>query len=666
MDEEIKIRFKNIFYCEENENFIPLFKENSKGEIIKLYQEIYNSNNPELILKIYNFLFEIMLKCYDIAIILIKSESLIIEKNISIIELLIESYIKFPNNEKLKEKIFEILKFFIDNFSIDSKHYFYLFKNITNNNKNPSKETFINYIDILKIFYPKIENEKGKNIINNEKYFFFYNIFESGLKIDKKIEIKNGFAFKFWFYIEKYHKNENSNLINVKNRENIYKLNLTNNKINIILNEKIKEGLSYEIKENEWNCIIFGISKTKWNHSIIFSYKLENNIHETIIKSNPINNTNLSLDSVILFENFIGRVSSILFYNVNENSVVDYFNDNEFKQVNKKNLNSLLNNKFFALFSPQTLDYERMEIIDPINHYKAFYLKKSNFLLNYYHKLQKKIKNIYNYFEIKMFYPLLDLIYEKYNNKEGVILFNKLFEIISEKIEENLDLKNDDFFRIFSCYLYNYNECFFEENILLNDFLYKLIATITISETKIHMSKDFLINLMFNCKIMSKFSEKLQIKFWDLIFGKMRSFLFQNNDICNNNQSKDKEFKIFFTLDYLKSFFIHEFEKNKEMTEDRNIIKVIKLIFSNKRNDIEKENKEKLFFFKFLLNEKINFQKVEFMVNLFNDYFRGREKWVKEREESIIKYFIMKDFIVDLFLIFTIYPISIKEIIIQI
>ena len=157
-----------------------------------------------------------MLKCYDIAIILLKSESLIIEKNISIIELLIESYIKFPNNEKLKEKIFEILKFFIDNFSIDSKHYFYLFKNITNNNKNPSKETFINYIDILKIFYPKIENEKGKNIINNEKYFFFYNIFESGLKIDKKIEIKNGFAFKFWFYIEKYHKNENSNLINVK------------------------------------------------------------------------------------------------------------------------------------------------------------------------------------------------------------------------------------------------------------------------------------------------------------------------------------------------------------------------------------------------------------------------------------------------------------------
>ena len=175
MDEDIKIRFKKIFYSEENENenFIPLFKENSKDEILKLYQEIFNSNNSELILKIYNFLYEIMLKCYDIAIILIKSESLIIEKNISIIELLIESYLKFPNNENLKDKIYEILHFFIDNFSIDTKHYFYLFKSITNNDKNPSKETFNNYLDILKVFYPKIEKEKETNPINHEKYFFF-------------------------------------------------------------------------------------------------------------------------------------------------------------------------------------------------------------------------------------------------------------------------------------------------------------------------------------------------------------------------------------------------------------------------------------------------------------------------------------------------------------
>ena len=41
--EEIKDRFDKIFYKDENENFIPLFKENCKDEIINLFQEILES-----------------------------------------------------------------------------------------------------------------------------------------------------------------------------------------------------------------------------------------------------------------------------------------------------------------------------------------------------------------------------------------------------------------------------------------------------------------------------------------------------------------------------------------------------------------------------------------------------------------------------------------------
>ena len=44
-----------------------------------------------------------------------------------------------------------------------------------------------------------------------------------------------------------------------------------------------------------------------------------------------------------------------------------------------------------------------------------------------------------------MFYPLLDLIYEKYNNDEGVSLFNRIFEIISYKIDENLEVTKNIF-----------------------------------------------------------------------------------------------------------------------------------------------------------------------------------------------------------------------------
>ena len=674
MDEDINIKFKNIFYFDEKETYIPLFKENSKEEIIKLFQEIYDSKEQELILKILNFIYEMILKCYDIAIILVKSPSLTIENNISFIELLIEIYMKFSSeNNQLKEKILEILKFLIENIPIDIKHYIYIFKSIINKDKNASKETFNKYIDILKTFYPKIDKLHQKE--KKEKYFFFYNTLESGIQLNEKIDLKQGFAFKFWFYIEKYHKNENSNLIKLVIGDNIIKLNLTEKKINIIINEEIKEGLSYEIKEEKWNCIIFGITKTKWENLIIFSYKLETNINNTIIKSNPIELNKFTLDSVILFENFIGRVSSILFYNVDEYSIIDYFQDNNLQQIDKNILKNKLNPNLFALFSPQTLDYEKMEIEDPINHYKAFYVKNHNFYLNYVHKLQKKINNIYNYFGIEMFYPLLDLIYEKYNNDEGVSLFNRIFEIISYKIDENLEITKNNFFSILTCYLNNYKKCFFEDNCILNDFLYRIIpffTSVNPDNPFKHLGKisnEFLTNILFNCQIMSKFSEKQQVKFWDFIQGKLLTFKdekeanINNNNMINNSNNK---FEKYFNLDYLKTFFIHEFKKDFDINDDRNIIKVIKILFENENNINEKSNKDKLFFFRFLLNPKINFQKVEFMVNLFNDYIRGIEKFPKGKEKDIIKYFIQENFICDLFLIFTRYSIEIKELVIQI
>ena len=168
---------------------------------------------------------------------------------------------------------------------------------------------------------------------------------------------------------------------------------------------------------------------------------------------------------------------------------------------------------------------------------------------------------------------------------------------------------------------------------------------------------------------MSKFSEKQQVKFWDFIQGKLLTFKdekeanINNNNMINNSNNK---FEKYFNLDYLKTFFIHEFKKDFDINDDRNIIKVIKILFENENNINEKSNKDKLFFFRFLLNPKINFQKVEFMVNLFNDYIRGIEKFPKGKEKDIIKYFIQENFICDLFLIFTRYSIEIKELVIQI
>ena len=73
-------------------------------------------------------------------------------------------------------------------------------------------------------------------------------------------------------------------------------------------------------------------------------------------------------------------------------------------------------------------------------------------------------------------------------------------------------------------------------------------------------------------------------------------------NIINNNKENEKNFKNFFNLDYLKSFFVHEFEKDYEMNEDRNIIKVINFIFNYELYNIYKSNKNKILYLKYLLN----------------------------------------------------------------
>ena len=108
--EESNNKFKEIFYTDEEGNSYPLFKENCQNKIIDLLNELLNSEEPNLILKDINFIFDLIIKCHDIAIILINSPCLKIQKEISFIELLFEIYIKFPNENDLRNKIIEIIK----------------------------------------------------------------------------------------------------------------------------------------------------------------------------------------------------------------------------------------------------------------------------------------------------------------------------------------------------------------------------------------------------------------------------------------------------------------------------------------------------------------------------------------------------------------------------
>ena len=656
--DQIKNRFDNIFYKDENNNFIPLFKENCKDEIINLFKEILESQDANSILEKINFIFDMINKCIDIAIILVSSPSLKIKHEIGFIELLCDIYIKFPSENELKNKIIEILIFLINNITINPNLYYYVLRSIVNKNKNPSIDTFNHYIDILEILYPKIDRKAEKK---KEKYFFFYNKSESGIQIISKILIKNGFAFKFWFYLEKYHKNEKSNLININTGEDTYKLNLNGNNVDILINDEIQDGLNFAINYEEWNNIVFGITKTHFGNKILFSYKLEKEKKKTKIKAIPVEMESLYLDSIIFFQNFIGRISSIILYNDNKNNVIDYFEDINFIQPNKDTFNKDFNKIIFSCFSPQTLDIERMEIEDPINHHQAIFLLSNDFHLNYVHIIQKKIKNIYNYSGINVFFPIFDFINENYNNNDGVNLFNRIFKIIIIKINEINEYERNEFFQIFSCFLKNYNRCFLENNEILNNFLFDNINKFSIMTIKPNKKSPFLNDLFFNWKIMIKFSEKEQSKFWDYILNVLNEFY-----MVEQNKKKFVYLEKFLDLNYLQPFFIHEFKKKFELTNDMNFIFVLRLILENDKPQKFDNNKDKIFFFRFLLNPEIEFQKVEFTLILFYKYINEEVKFPSGQQKSIITYFINQNFITDLLLFYARYPINIKEIIIKI
>ena len=656
--EESNNKFNEIFYTDEEGNYYPLFKENCQNKIIDLLNELLNSEESNLILNDINFIYDLIKKCNDIAIILINSPSLKIQKDISFIELLFDIYIKFPNENDLRDKIIEIINYLINNITIEGNTYIFIFRSIINKNKNPTIETFNSYINILKILYPHKNDNKRKK----EKYFYFYNISESGIQVNQKIIIKNGFAFKFWFFIEKYHNNINANLIKINIGENIYKLNLQGNTINIVFNDKIQEGLNYEIKEEKWNNIVFGITTTNSGNKILFSYLLEEEIENIKIKANPIRIENISLDNIIFFENFIGKVSSILIYNDNRNGIIDYFDDNNFQQPYKAIFNGNFNNKIYSCFSPHTFDLERFEIDDPINHLKAHYIKYNDFYLNYAHLIYNRINNLYNYFDYELFFPIFEFIYENYNNENGVPLFNRLFEILIDRINILSETLRNRYFKFLSCFLKNYDNCFLEDNEELNNFLYENIRKL--SNKKYNENKSsFLHCLFFNSRIMVKFSETQQVKFWDFILEQLTNYY-----SSNKSSTIPLVLQKYLDLDYLKNFFIHEFQKENDIDNKKNFIKVLKLIIAN--NNINKSNnnnyKDKLFFFRFLLNPKISSQKVEFILNLFYKYINEEEKFPNGQQREIIIYFLENKFIIDLFLFFTCYNINIKEIIIKI
>ena len=104
---------------------------------------------------------------------------------------------------------------------------------------------------------------------------------------------------------------------------------------------------------------------------------------------------------------------------------------------------------------------------------------------------------------------------------------------------------------------------------------------------------------------MVKFSEKQQAKFWDFILEKLTIYY-----TSNKSSAIPVLLENYWDLDYFLKNFFHEFKKEYDIDNKNNFIKVLKLIIANNKRN-KNNNKDKLFFFRFLLNPKISSQKID-------------------------------------------------------
>ena len=314
-----KINYKNKINT--LSQLIPLFKANKN--ILLLFAEKGTSNNsPNL--------FKVLTKLY-------------LDKN--------------ANKEDLS-KIEELINIFLNNIPIPKTVIEYIYQKLTNffneeKGVNPATDTkeLSRYFKILNIFYgsgiPKISEKPVKEIKN----YFYFNGKDSKLNFVLNKNSKNlnsdfptfeyGFTFIFWLYIKKdllenYFSNFSSTVITLVNISIVghsIQLILKNiNSILIMLDKKEigKINLSGNFKYDEWNFICFYMTqRIKAKQSAYIKLVINNSKDLVNYKLSDDFPFSEIINSIYLFENLIGKVSSILFFSFDiDMKLLDFLRNN--------------------------------------------------------------------------------------------------------------------------------------------------------------------------------------------------------------------------------------------------------------------------------------------------------------------------------------------------
>ena len=522
-------------------------------------------------------------------------------------EPLIDLYV-IPNLKQENESLLdELLKLILTHVTITKINLEYVYQKLSlyfTNKKQEilNEQMLLKYLKLLNLFYSDIStDEKMEKEIKNYMYFngknsgikFSLNKYSFNINTDFPT-LENGISFVLWFYIKKelmkqyYEKDEKNKFIFVEikicghtislvlNDENNIKAVIDNYQSNLINVKKI-------IKFDDWNNLIFIIipkSAFKLDVNIYINGK-NNNSFIPITKDFKAND---KISDIILFKNFLGLSTSILFFSFELNTKqIQYFSSLKngffknkllyefFLKNDNKYLSNLVSqykyaNQFKVDKSLDLFDFSlKNQTINGLTCFLCpfFYNKENNTVddifgnfigefsendgINNYKKITKSIKNLGG---MDNLLPIAELMYSsiskskniKYNYIDKSILsektFLEYFKIINKILigkEENLiDANKKKFFSNIGIFLEKFPSHIFT-NEILQIFLDIGKEAFQMADNKNEdKSTDNFINMiLINEKIFSKFNIELQIKLWDFIYKLYESDYSQMKDSLN-------------------------------------------------------------------------------------------------------------------------------------
>ena len=614
-NEQLISLLSSIFHPspKEKDEFLPIIKDmkNIPNIISFINLNRSNQNNLNNTISLIFFLKNLFSENSDLIPLFIKN---CIKNNTTLLCSLVDVFLDEKVDGQALTMIEDLLKNINFNVSITKNIFKYIYQQLniffnihqqkkSENNQILNESILLKYLKLLNICYcdVKNENENEKDEIEKNsredkiiRNYFYFNGINSGISIilnktSNNINIDSpslseGCSIIFYANLDQelldnyfqYVLTSKTNVSLIKLLVGSHSISLDlkdSSNITIIVDddESSKIDISSSFKYNQWNCIILLIEpNTIWKKSAIKVV-----INETVFTSSLFVHKGFSdnekIDNIILFENLIGKITSVSFFSfIIDSQVISFFNQTIYGGFykNKLLLRFLQSIDKDYYKNVQNIDFEKNKVdnnIHKLSSNLSIALKEINknkiisvfcpFMFNSNNNIiddvfgvfigrfksefdgsnvfSKNIKNIAKLGGINNLLPIAELMLfslKKDNNyfvsknlltETTLIEYLKIIkQILKNHKESIIDINNNYFFTSLALFLEKYPQEIFTENIL-QIFIEICKETFRYKEDKDNSFANyrFISTIIFNEKIISKFTYENQLKIWDEIYN---------------------------------------------------------------------------------------------------------------------------------------------------